>query len=467
MQVEISLLKDGDDYDASDLGFLLHKNPTRLHQRETSAGQATVFFSEISPSRATAVLHLELDPIALVRGKSAQATGPLAQYVNDRPFVANSFLSVALARSFSQSMAGKSKERQDLADRPLPLEARVVPVAAAGRHETIESLFGPLDYKIDARPIAGAEDLFDLRLAGAVRLRDLLSHLYVLVPVLDNAKHYWIDRDEIEKLIEKGEGWLPSHPAKELIAARALKHRRSLVNAALEQLTSTEEAQEDDDDAADETSAGENALEKPIRLHEVRLDAVVAALRELGATSVLDLGCGEGKLLDRLKKLRGVERALGVDPTTRALQRAAARLRLDRAGQAERERIGLQFGSLTYGDRRWRGFDAATLVEVIEHIDPPRLSSLARSLFGDARPKHVVVTTPNREYNALFDRMRAGALRHPDHRFEWTRAEFADWSSKVAEEFGYAVDHRPLGPEDAALGAPSQMAIFTREARDA
>ncbi|MEM1384628.1 MAG: methyltransferase domain-containing protein [Pseudomonadota bacterium] len=187
---------------------------------------------------------------------------------------------------------------------------------------------------------------------------------------------------------------------------------------------------------------------------------MAAVLKEAGARTVLDIGCGEGKLIRRLVKERAVERILGVDPSVRTLEVAARRLRLDQAGDRMRERIALQMGSLTYGDRRWQGFNAATLVEVIEHVDPPRLYALERSLFGIARPRLVIATTPNRDYSALFTGMEAGAVRHPDHRSGWTRAEFAAWLNRVAAEHGYPVRRAPLGPEDETHGPPSQMAVF-------
>ncbi len=465
MQIELTLLAGaGADYSARDLGFLLHKHPEHVHERETAAGKALIFYPEAGEARTTAVLYLDIDPVGLVRGRSRYADGLLTQYVNDRPYVANSFLSVAMGQSFGQSLSGKSKERQDLADRTLPFEARVTPVAASGGLEVIEALFAPLGYRVEATALTGdagtGRGLYDLRLMGEVRLRDLLNHIYVLVPVLDNAKHYWVDRDEIDKLLAKGEGWLADHPAKELIARRALKHRRSLASEALARLT--ESATEEDEEAGEETprEKPEDVLEKPIRLHDLRLDAVTEVLKEKGARSVLDLGCGEGKLLRRLLRERAFERIVGVDASVTTLNRAARGLRLDQAGEALRKRLSLQMGSLTYGDRRWQGFDAATLVEVIEHIDPPRLSALELSVFGDARPRLVVITTPNREYNVLFEGMPQGRLRHPDHRFEWTRDEFRAWAERVAGAHGYRVAFQPLGPSDETHGAPSQMVVF-------
>lgn len=459
MQIEITLLaKTGADYSARDLGFLLHKHPDHVHTKKTSAGDATIFYPEISQERTTAVLHLEVDPIGLVRGKNQQSDGLLAQYVNDRPYVANSFLSVAMGRSFAQTMAGKSKDRQELADQPLDFEIRVLPVALAGDRELLSSLFEPLGYTIQSPETVDDQMVIDLRLSAKLRLAEILNHLHVLIPVMDNFKHYFVAQEEIDKLLAKGEGWLADHPAKELITRRALKHRRSLANMALARL---EESSVVDDEDETPKLKPEEQLEKPLRLHDIRLDTVADVMRQRNVKSVLDLGCGEGKLIARLIKERGIDRLVGVDPSVRTLEAAHRKLRLSQAGDAMSERVALQMGSLTYGDRRWKGFDAATLVEVIEHIEPHRLSALVMSLFADARPNLVVMTTPNREYNALFETMKENQLRHPDHRFEWTRAEFEAWANDVAGEHGYTAEFAPLGPVDETHGGPSQMAVFT------
>jgi 3' terminal RNA ribose 2'-O-methyltransferase Hen1 len=466
MQIEITLdAPDGTDYDARDLGFLLHKNPDRVHERTASAGPVTIFFAEATRARATAVLHLDVDPVGLVRGRGEHADGLLDSYVNNRPYVANSFLSVALARSFATTRSGRSREKQALLDRKLPLSARIVPVAIAGGAGIARELFGPLGYEVTVDPVGEPTTgtVFDLRIAGKVLLTDLLTHLYVLVPVMDNAKHYWIDRSELESLLAKGRGWLETHPAKALITRRALSHRGELVNLALARLAEMATPVEpEDDESASPGALQEAALEVPISLHTQRLDAVAAVLKQHGARTILDLGCGEGKLIARLLKERHIERVVGVDASVRTLETAARRLRLDRAGEAKRARIALLMGSLTYADRRWQGFDAAALVEVIEHIEPPRLSAVELSLFAEARPGLVVITTPNREYNQLFPGMAPNAMRHADHRFEWSRAEFAAWCNGIAARHGYAFTLAPIGPEDAVHGAPSQMAVFTR-----
>jgi 3' terminal RNA ribose 2'-O-methyltransferase Hen1 len=290
------------------------------------------------------------------------------------------------------------------------------------------------------------------------------------VPVLDAEKHYYVGEDEVEKLLRHGRdaaqgapgpggGWLAAHPERDLIVRRYLKRRRDLVDAALARLS---------DDAPDPDAAGvarddeEAAAERAVGLHEQRIGAVVAALRSVGARRVLDLGCGEGRLLAALLADRTFAEVVGLDVSHRALQIAAERLRLDRLPPARRERIKLLHGALTYRDRRLAGYDAAAVVEVVEHLDPSRLAAFERALFEHARPGAVVLTTPNREYNARFPSLPAGQMRHRDHRFEWTRAELAAWAVGVADRHGYAVRFQPIGPEDPELGAPSQMAVFSR-----
>lgn len=451
---------------ATDLGYLLHKNPARSQSFELPFGQAHVFYTEASELRCTASLLLDIDPISLVRGRRAAGEGgPLAQYVNDRPYVASSFMSVAISQVFGSALAGRSKERQDLAETRLPLTARLSAVPCRGGKEFLQCIFEPLGYSLQATacpldtafPDWGESAYFTVEISGTVRLCDLLTHLYVLIPVLDNEKHYYVGDDEVEKLLRHGESWLAAHPERESIVRRYLKHRKSLADDALARLVAEDTP---DIDEVPERAAEEEVIERPIRLHAQRLDTVLATLKESGAKSVIDLGCGEGQLLSMLLKERGFEKIAGMDVSHRALEIAGERLRLDRLPPLQRARIEIFQGSLIYRDRRLAGFDAAALVEVIEHLDPSRLAALERVVFEFARPSTVVITTPNHEYNVKFEGLPEGSFRHKDHRFEWSRAEFGDWASRVAGRFGYSVRFVPIGPEDELLGAPSQMAVF-------
>ncbi|HKN60086.1 MAG TPA: 3' terminal RNA ribose 2'-O-methyltransferase Hen1 [Candidatus Acidoferrales bacterium] len=455
---------------AADLGYLLHKSPFRVHSFEQVFGKAHVFYPEIAADRCTAALLLEIDPIGLVRnrrGPSGEAYA-LEQYVNDRPYAGSSFLSVAIARTFGTAMTGKSKERQELADKPLPLEALIAVLPCRGGEDLLRRLFEPLGYEVAATghpldekfPEWGESSYFTVTLKGTVRLKDLLAHLYVLIPVLDDDKHYWVGDAEVEKLLRHGEGWLREHSERELIANRYLKHQKRLAREALSRLIGDEEPAADE--VAETHAREEEAIEKPISLAEQRIGTVIATLRSSGAKRVLDLGCGEGRLLRELLKDKAFAEIVGMDVSHRALEIASQRLRLENLPTMQKERIRLIHGSLTYRDQRLAGYDAATVVEVIEHQDPPRLAAFERVLFEFARPQTVVVTTPNVEYNVKFETLPAGKMRHKDHRFEWTRAEFRAWADTISKRFGYSVRFLPIGPEDPGLGSPTQMGIFTR-----
>jgi 3' terminal RNA ribose 2'-O-methyltransferase Hen1 len=454
---------------ASDLGFLLHKNPARPQSFSLSFGRAHVFYPEATPERCTVALLVEVDPVGLVRnrrGPSGEGRA-LEQYVNDRPYAASSFLSVAMADVFGSALAGRSKDRPELVQTPLPLSVSFPALPCRGGEMFLRRLFEPLGYTVSARrlpldeksPDWGDSSYFQVGLSARLPLQQLLSHLYVLVPVLDNDKHYWVGDDEVAKLLRHGEGWLPAHPEREAITRRYLKHQRSLVDDALGQLLGGDESRVDE--VQQSRDAEETALESSVAsLNEQRLGAVLAALKGTGAARVLDLGCGEGRLLQALLKEKQFTEITGMDVSHRALEIARDRLHYDRLPPARKERIRLLHGSLIYRDQRLAGYDAAAVVEVIEHLDMARLAVFERVLFERARPKAVVITTPNREYNVKWESLPAGKFRHRDHRFEWTRAEFQAWANGVAARFGYTVRFLPVGPEDVAAGPPTQMGVF-------
>jgi SAM-dependent methyltransferase len=487
---------------ATDLGFLLHKHPGRVQAFEVASGTAHVFYPEVGDERCTAALLLEVDPVGLVRGMGDSVT----HYVNDRPYAASSLLAVALKSVFGTALAGRCGARPDLATTAIPLEIRVPALHCAGGADLAARVFGPLGWTVRAvtvpldPPSWGSSAYLDVTLTGTLRLADALNHLYVLLPVLDDAKHYWVSTDEVDKLVRAGTGWLASHPEKALITKRYLAHRKSLTASALARLAESDDLDpaeldnavpDSDPDAAEvsnveisvmsgapapditEDDAGTTAdtatasaggvdqAERPVSLAVLRREAVLRVLRECGARTVADLGCGEGVLTGDLLRDRSFSSIVAADVSARALLIAARRLRLDRLPEAQLERLKLIQSSLTYRDARLAGLDAAVLMEVIEHVEADRLGALERSVFGYARPGTVVVTTPNREYNPEYG-MAEGTRRHRDHRFEWTRAEFAAWASRVAAEYGYDVRYLPVGTESPTAGAPTQLAAFAR-----
>ncbi|MBF6133098.1 3' terminal RNA ribose 2'-O-methyltransferase Hen1 [Nocardia otitidiscaviarum] len=574
---------------ADDLGYLLHKNPAKVQAFEQSYGMAHVLYPEATAQRCTAALLLEVDPVRLVRGKQRGTPEfSLAQYVNDRPYAASSLLSVAIAKVFGSALHGRCAQRPELPDLMLPLRIDLPAVPCKGGPEAAERVFAPLGWTVVATPLPldpafpewGESHYLRLELTGALRLADALAHLYVLLPVLDGSKHYWLDTTEIDKLLRFGAGWLADHPEREWITRRYLSRRHTMVRAALARLAEVDDlepedlgaVEEDVDDATDAESAtsaahaagghhagnatggahstdaahstgGNSSLPslqpvvtasppatsaphhtattgattaaaapappelgiepaeavapdasvpdiatpgtevpsaisadaatgasaagaepRPLSLAVTRRAAVIRALREVGAQRVLDLGCGEGALLRELVADRAFTEIVGVDVAVRSLH--IAKRRVARLPQWQARRVSLRQGALTYTDASLRGYDAAVLMEVIEHVDASRLRALEHAVFGSAAPGAVLVTTPNGEYNALYEGLPAGKFRHADHRFEWSRSEFAAWAHGVAETYGYAVRFVPIGPEDDTLGPPTQMAVFTKPATD-
>ena len=459
---------------ARDLGHLLRKHPDRLQTFALGFGAAHVFYPEATGDRCTAALLLDVDPVGLVRGRptSTDDGGLVDAYVNDRPYVASSFLSVAIARVLGAALGGRS-EPAELAARELALQACIAPVRVAFRdapgdgENLVRRLFVPLGYDVRVEPVAVPDAAragrhAAITLTATTTLERLLAHLYVLIPVLDDEKHYWVGEAEVDKLFRHGGDWLAAHPERELIARRYLRRAPKLARSAIARLAAL-------DDSGDSTTAAEGGadsreqtvVEKPLRLQDRRIAAVLDALRRAGARSIVDLGCGDGDLVVALARDASVERVAGSDVSVRELERAKERLDRALMPASRRERIGLFQSSVLYRDARVAGFDAAALLEVVEHLEPARLPAFARAVFGAAHPKTIVLTTPNREYNACFPALAGGKLRHADHRFEWTRAEFRGWAEATASTYGYTVAYGDVGDADDRLGAPTQMAVFS------
>lgn len=467
---------------ATDLGYLLFKHPERVQEFRRSFGMVTVFYPEATDERCTVAVLLEIDPVRLARSVGRDAPDfSLAQYVNDRSYAASSLLGVAVADVFSTARSGRGDDHQALADTPIPLEIAIPVLPCRGGPQIARKVFEPLGWQVEAETIV-LDDRFSewgdsryvrLVLTGTVRLADALNQLHVLLPVMDESKHYWQGDDEVDKLLRSGGGWLATHPDRELITRRYLGRRSGLARHALARLAElSDEVAEafepaDDEEAvqpdgvAPPTAPADEPTEQRVPLNLQRHRAVLAALLELGARSVVDLGCGSGQFLAMLVAERSFTRVAGTDVSSRSLQVAARRLHLDRLGEREAERVELFAGALTYTDARLAGFDAAVLMEVVEHIDPGRLAAVERVVFSAARPGAVLVTTPNSEYNPNYEGLTG--LRHPDHRFEWTRAEFRSWAERVAAEHGYTVELRGIGDVDPERGTPTQMAVFRHE----
>ena len=444
---------------ATDLGFLLNKHPGKLQSVELTIGKAHLFYPQATDEICTAALLLDINPIDLVRNSGRMAFLQ-EHYVNDRPYTSNSFLSTAMVKALGSAMNGTAKGKPELALTPIPLKVKVHSLKVDTDKAYLQKLFEPLGYQIQIETLPldnrfpgwGESKAVNLTIEKTTTLKELLSQLYVFILVLDNDRHYWISQNDVEVLMRRGEGWLDAHPEKEWITRRFLKNLRTLTSQALLRLAPEEELVE------------EGSKSKIwVSLHELRLQKAYELIKQSGGTSVLDLGCGEGKLMKKLIRDSQFKRIVGMDVSFSELQKAKENLYLDSASPLMRERISLFQGSVTYKDDRMKGFDVAALVEVIEHLDEERLPAMEKVVFGNAQPNTVILSTPNAEYNVIYERLDADIFRHTDHRFEWTREQFSNWCQKVCIAYAYEVEIYPVGEEESGVGAPSQMALFNRK----
>ncbi|OKL40000.1 3' terminal RNA ribose 2'-O-methyltransferase Hen1 [Pontibacter flavimaris] len=443
---------------ATDLGYLLHKHPDKVQSVELAAGKAHVFYPEATAARCTACLMLDINPVDLVRVRKGNYALQ-DQYVNDRPYTSNSFLSSAISKAFGSALNGRCNPRPDLPQTPMPFTLRLSSLRVDADLEAVERLFVPLGYELEvetipldtAFPTWGLSKYINLTLHKTCTLQELLTHAYVLIPVLDNSRHSYVSQHDIEILMQKGQGWLEQHPERDWITRRFLRNLRTYANEAILRLAGEE---------ALPVSEYRSLLQES--LHQQRLLRAFERLKESRAQRVLDLGCGSGKLLQLLLREGQFLKITGMDVSFSELQLAKENLHLDEASPALRERLSLFQGSVTYLDERLKGYDAVAMVEVIEHLDEERLPAMERVVFGYAAPDTVVLSTPNTEYNVRYEKLDAEAFRHEDHRFEWTREEFSNWCDHICRSFGYEVTIEPVGQEEPAIGAPSQLAVFKK-----
>lgn len=437
---------------ATDLGFLLHKHPDRVQRFATTQGEATVFYPVAAADRCRVVLHVDGS------GARVDTHTDVDRYVNTIPYAASTRLVVAMGKVFGDAIAGRCPSRAELVDHAWDMTVSIpaVPVRAELRPEDV---FGPLGWSVTARaePLMPADwgdsDFATLTLSGRFTVRDSLRHIAVALPALAGDKHYFVDDDEVDKLLRLGDGWLAEHPRRDAIVRGYLKHLGGLTTEALSRLGSDRVAPESAEDETRAVEADRRSPDTRRTLADERIATVAEIIRGTQARSVLDVGCGEGRLLAALSADSTVTRLAGVDVSTDELRTAAGRL--------ERRRgIELWQSSLLYTDERCRGFDVVVLMEVIEHIDPGRLPVAVDSVFDTMQPGAVIVTTPNAEYNPVYG--LDNGFRHPDHRFEFTRDEFESWCGRVAADYSYEVTLSGIGQVVDGVGTPTQSAVFRR-----
>lgn len=432
------------------ISHLLAKNPNNLYERNQKGHAVRLFFSSFTEREVEATVFVAPDSLELVKNQGNQYD--ITHYINDREFAVSSIFISLIRTALGTALNGQPKEEYiKWVKHPFDLELSFGPVASGLSDHQIVDLFEPLGFDVSInRPqieynfnLKSKSSVRFITLKGRTPLQMALRQIFVLIPVLDNYKHYFIDEKEIEKLERYGEGWLDDHPQKSFILKKALRFKN---------VYELVEGQEKD------TAAPEM---RKIRLNDMRYEKIVDTVNGFeNKESIVDLGSGEGKLSTRLGFIPGVKEILAVEPSEEASIRA-----MERFAQAEGKDYFIKptqlWGSLFYYDERLKGKDVIILCEVIEHIDEERLPKVFQTILQDYRPKNLVVTTPNKEYNALYE--MDTEFRHGDHRFEWSREEFEAWCKARNEEGEYELIFDGIGELDEQFGFPTQMCIFKRK----
>lgn len=456
------------------LSHLLAKNPNNLYDRMEKEARVRIVFTASSEEETEALIYVTPDPVELVKGTSS-AHNDITQYINDREFVVSSLFCTYIRSALGTALNGKPKEAYlSWVDQPLALELEFGPVASNLPDLSLEELFTALGYEVQLER-GNAEYSFNLKSRSSVRyiklkakqtLQTALRQLFVLIPALDDYKHYYISDDEVDKIRRYGEGWLENHPQRGLILKRtlrfagAIKQYEELMvrDGNLQESRTLDGARVGE--IGEETAAPAEAPK--VRLNDLRYAAIADVVEGLAVKrSIVDFGSGEGKLSVRLSSVPGVSEIKAVEPSATAQMRALDRFAklVGRPGITVPEPVT---GSLFYYDESLRGKDVMILCEVIEHIDEYRLGRVMDTIFHEYAPGTLIITTPNKEYNAVYE-MDQEEMRHGDHRFEWDREAFAVWCSRWTSAYKYSVQLSGIGELAQEYGYPTQMAIFSKE----
>lgn len=432
------------------LSHLLAKNPNNVYERTQKDHAVRLFFSTFTDKQVEMTVFVTPDPLALINHSSGAYD--ITHYINDREFATSSIFTSLIRPALSTALNGKPKEEYlKWVGHLFPFVFCFGPVATELSEQEIRELFEPLGYDVGIEfgeinysfHIKEKSSACYITLTGMTSLQKGLQQLFILIPVLDNYKHYFIDETEIEKLKRYGEGWLDTHPKKEFIIRKALRFKELY-----EQFEERDETQQ-------------SVRSKTLPLNEQRYEKIVDKVAGLPKKrKVVDFGSGEGKLSAKLGFVEGIEEILAVEPSESETIKALKRFEKLKE-QKDFTLPKTIWGSLFYFDERLKNKDVIILCEVIEHIDEERLPKVMDLILAHYQPGAFIVTTPNKEYNHVYE--MSDGMRHDDHRFEWTRQEYREWCKQMNHANQYDLAFEGIGEEDMQYGTPTQMCTFIRK----
>lgn len=412
---------------AKAISHLLAKNPATVYERHVKGHAVRFVYHQMTDDELYASIFVTPDSLALVKDNEAF---DITHYINDREFAVSTIFLSLIRSALGTALNGKPKDDYlTYANMAFPFTFEFGPISSSLTDEEIRNLWEPLGYEVTIDAMTSAKRARFLTLTNSITLQKALQQLFILIPVMDDYKHYFIDEAERERLQKYGEGWLEAHPMRDFIFKKALRFKQLFM-----------------------TKNNEQKAVKP-SLNTQRYEAIAHTVAALNPKTVIDMGAGEGKLSMLLAQMNTLTKLYSVDPSNQALAKMQKRFADTHFASAPI----IKWGSLYYEDKEFTGVDVFILCEVIEHLEEERLPQIMQLITQTYAPKHVIITTPNAEYNAVYE---LEEMRHDDHRFEWTRQQFETWCKEIAPH--YDCQFKGIGDLHAQYGTPTQMCIMTR-----
>ncbi|AYV66644.1 MULTISPECIES: methyltransferase domain-containing protein [Niallia] len=436
------------------VSHLIAKNPHNLYERKEKGGLVRIVFTKNEEHEVQILFFVTVDNMELTKNQTNFSS--ITHYINDRESAVSSIFCSVLRKAVGTALNGKPKDEfKEWVNYSFPLEITFGPLSTKLTNHELAELFEPLGYELTIengkvllpKSFAKKSSAKFITLKAKQTIQDCFRHLFVLIPVMDQYKHYYIDEKEVDKLKRYGEGWLSSHPKRNEIIKESLVFSDLIEKSRLIESKPSEEKQA--------------PLTKKKSLNQWRYEKIIETVKKLPHNSrIVDMGAGEGKLTAQLGFISGIEELIAVDPSEREQLKAKKRIEA-LVDKPDFLLPTFKWGSLFYYDSELEKKDIFILCEVIEHIDENRLGKVFDTIFTKYKPYHVIVTTPNQDYNAVYDMNEA--KRHSDHRFEWTQQQFEEWTKYWESHANYKVQIDGIGEYIEGYGYPTQMAIFSQK----
>lgn len=436
------------------VSHLIAKNPHNLYERKEKGGLVRIVFTKNEEREVHILFFVTVDNMELTKNQTNFSS--ITHYINDRESAVSSIFCSVLRKAVGTALNGKPKDEfKEWVNYSFPLEITFGPLSTKLTNHELAGLFEPLGYELTIEngkvllpaSFAKKSSAKFITLKANQTIQDCFRHLFVLIPVMDQYKHYYIDEKEVDKLKRYGEGWLSFHPKRNEIIKESLIFSDLIEKSRLIESKPSKEKQA--------------PLTKKKSLNQWRYEKIIETVKGLPHNSrIVDMGAGEGKLTAQLGFIRGIEELVAVEPSEREQLKAKKRIEA-LVGKPDFLLPTFKWGSLFYYDSELEKKDIFILCEVIEHIDENRLGKIFDTIFTKYKPYHVIVTTPNQDYNAVYDMNEA--KRHSDHRFEWTQQQFKEWTKYWESHANYKAQIDGIGEYVEGYGYPTQMVIFSQK----